>query len=172
MVTLDLTSKVHRDCGETWWGEVSSVTELAVTRRWSHVVWIWLPGPSLHTEGICSEKVRYLCLAHENLLQGGMAHEERKRLAVWSWSPPNPPAQCLPGEGRVRGGAGRSQHSQGSCLHPEGTVLRGQMVLFPKIQDRKWQPQHLSQSESLWVVFPSFPSHSLSFLSFLCHWQK
>lgn len=54
-----------------------------------------------------------------------MAYEERKRLAVWSWSPPNPPAQCLPGEGRVRGGAGRSQQSQGSCLHSEGTVLRG-----------------------------------------------
>lgn len=53
------TSKVHRD----WWDPVRSSllwAELAVTRRWSHFVWIWL-GPSstqraysLRKWGICA----------------------------------------------------------------------------------------------------------------------
>lgn len=124
-----------------------------------------------HMKGLFSEKVRMTVLWHLKTWEEWLAHQERKRLAMWSRSPPSPPAQCLPGEGRVRG-VGQEGHSTArGCLHPGGTVLRGIDGSSLNARTESGQHiQHLSQGQDhVKVVCTSFPSHSLFFLSLLCH---
>lgn len=86
---------------------------------------------------------------------------------MWSRSPPNPPAQCLPGEGgRWGGGAGKVTAQPGELPPSRGNCPEGDKMVLSKIQDRKWQRQHLSQANPWRWSFPASLTRSLFFLSF------